>query len=173
MGINNAIYLDYLAYLNAIDLSVKSYKTLPIDKWHWDSWKGFYSELQKRLGEGEWGFVPQRNGGFLGFWWCWQSKKYNGSEFEYYLQLEHQKFCFKLYPFQKEKSREIRAYYRSLLYPKAKEHQIEIFQNGRIGKWMTVAALSKDIRQTNESGVVDMDKTVSEIRKIEKMMFDI
>ena len=30
----------------------------------WDSWKGFYSELQERLGQGQWDYVPQKMAGF-------------------------------------------------------------------------------------------------------------
>lgn len=172
-GIKNEIFLDFLSYLNNVDISVNSYQNLPINEWHRDSWKGFYIELQKRLGQGDWDYVPQKNGGFLGFWWNWNSKEYNDTGFEYYLQLEHSKFCFKLYPYKRDKAREIRDYYRSLLYPKAKEHKIGIYQNGRIGNYMTVAALSEDVRKTDGNGILDIEKTIQEIRRIEKMVNEI
>lgn len=172
-GIKNEIYLDFLSYLNDIDVSVNSYQSLPINEWHRDSWKGFYIELQKRLGQGEWDYVSQKNGGFLGFRWNWNTKNYKDTGFKYYLQLEHSKFCFKLYPSQRDKAREVRDYYRSLLNTKAEEHGIHIYRNGRIGKYMTVAALSNDVRTTDENGILDMEKTIEEIRKIEKMVNEI
>jgi len=171
-GITNDIFVDFYEKIKEKEEKVNSYKILPLVDWHWDSWKGYYSELQEELG-GNWNYVAQRNGGFLGFWWFWQAKDFNGHRFEYYLQLEHKKFCFKLVPNGKEKAREIRDYYRSLLYPAARKHNIEIYQNGRIGKWMTVAALRNDVRVEKADGLIDMGETIKNIRKIESMILDI
>jgi hypothetical protein len=172
-GVNNNILIDFYEHLTAIELSFQSYKTLPVSRWHWDSWKGFYTELAKQLGNGTWDYVPQKNGGFLGFWWCWLNKEHNGNKFEYYLQLEHNKFCFKLYPYKRENAEEIRQYYRSLLYPKAKESKINIYQNGRIGNYMTVAALSEQYLKTDDQGLIDFEKTVNLIKRIEKMICEL
>ena len=172
-GITNSIYLDFYDYLIRIENSVQSFKTLPVNKWHWDSWKGFYAELQRQLNDGTWDYVPQKNGGFLGFWWHWKGKEFEDTGFDYYLQLEHGKFCFKLYPYKREKARQIRDYYRSLLYPKAKERNIEIYQNGRIGKWMTVAALRKAYIETDKNGFLDMEGTISTIKSIQNMLDEI
>lgn len=172
-GIKNEIFLDFLTYLNRIDDSVNSYQNLPISEWHWDSWKGFYIELQKQLKQGDWDYVPQKNGGFLGFWWNGNSKEFDDTKFEYYLQLEQSKLCFKLYPHNRERAREIRSFYRSLLYSKAEEHNIRIYQNGRIGNYMTVAALSEDVRKTDENGIIDIEKTIQEIKRIQKMINEI
>ena len=169
-GITNSIYLDFYDYLIRIEKSVQSFKTLPVNKWHWNSWKGFYTELQKQLNDGAWDYVPQKNGGFLGFWWYWKRKEFEETGFDYYLQLEHGKFCFKLHPYKREKARQIREYYRSLLYPKAKEHNIEIYQNGRIGKWMTVAALKKAYIETDKNGFLDMEGTIKTIKDIQKIL---
>lgn len=175
LGIDNEIFTDYYEYLNHLEHSVNSFWTWPIDKWNWGSWKGFFMELQRRLGEGEWDYVPQRNGGFLGFWWYWNDMKSDYGGFKYYLQIEHGKFCFKIRPFEydKEKAKAIRSYYRSLLYPKAKEHEILIYQNGNVGRTMTVAALSYDFRQTNDQRVLDIEKTINEIRRIERMIKEV
>ncbi|MCT4616149.1 MAG: PD-(D/E)XK nuclease family protein [Marinifilaceae bacterium] len=173
LGVENSIYLDFYDYLIRIENSFKSYKNLSVDKWHWGSWKGFYTELQKQLNDGNWDYVPQKNGGFLGFYWNWRRKKFEDTGFEYYLQLEHRKFCFKLYPYKREKARQIRDYYRSLLYPKAKEHNIKIYQNGRIGKWMTVAALKTSYIETDKNGFLDMKETIKTIKEIQNMLNEI
>lgn len=174
LGIKNEIFIDYYNHLMGIENSVQSFLHLPVSNWHWDSWKGFYSKLQKELGTGEWDYVPQMNGGFLGFWWYWNRKQISEDMgYEYYLQLEHNKFCFKMTPDKREAAEETRAHFRSLLYPKAQEHKIDIYQNGRIGQWMTTAALSEPYIQTNELGILDMKATIDRIKEIQKMVDEV
>lgn len=173
-GIDNEIFLDFYHHLTGIENSVQSFINLPLKEWHWDSWKGFYIALQKELGNGEWGYVPQRNGGFLGFWWHWRSNKTNDNlEYEYYLQLEHTKFCFKMTPEKRENAEATRSHYRSKLYRKASEHKINIYQNGRIGQWMTVAALKDSYLKADINGFLDMNATIVNIKNIQKMVNEI
>ena len=173
-GITNNIFVDFINHLKGIEDSVQSFLNLRVSEWHWDSWKGFYISLQKKIGEGDWKYVPQRNGGFLGFWWNRNWKQISHEvRYEYYLQLEHKKFCFKLSPENRENAKETRSHFRSLLYPKAKQHQINIYQNGKIGKWMTVAALSEPYIKINEVGFLDMEATIENITKIQKMVAEI
>lgn len=173
-GIQNEIFLDFNSHLNGMALSVQSFANLPVTEWHWDSWKGFYSALQKELGDGEWDYVPQMNGGFLGFWWNFGWKQLSETVgYEYYLQLEHNKFCFKLSPAKRDDAEETRAHFRSLLYAKAKEHQIAVYQNGRIGTWMTAAALSEPYIKIDEKGFLNMDATIKNIRLVEKMFNEV
>lgn len=171
--ITDTIFLDFFEHLKKIEADINSFIHLPVMQWHWESWKGFYSYLQTQLGDGEWDYVPQKNGGFLGFWWSWGYKEPNSQGFDYYLQLEHSKFCFKIHPYNKDYAYQTRDYFRSLLYPKAKEHGIAIYQNGRIGNYMTVAALSESYIKVDESGLIDLEKTIKYINHIEKMFADI
>jgi hypothetical protein len=173
-GVNNEIFNDFFNYLTNIDNSVNSFKTLPIDKWHWDSWKGFYIELQKRLGQGDWDYVPQKNGGFLGFWWHWDHMDYKESGFDFYLQLEHGKFCFKIIPKDVQLNQEIRNYYRNILFQFAQKNDLGIKRNGRCikgkTKTMTVAKLSSSYIQTDSENRIDLDKTIKKIKGIENLM---
>lgn len=167
----NDIIVDYYKYLDDLDKKIKSYQTEPLDKWHWYSWQGFYSELQEHIG-GDWGYVSNPSGGFLGFWFHFKPENFNGLEYQYYLQIEQGKFCFKVYPYNQEKEtrRVIRDHYRVKLFDKAREHNIKIEKSGRIGKGMTVAILSSEFRELDENGLVDMEKTVEKIRKIQAMV---
>ena len=70
---NNDIIQDYTNYLQNLDDSINSYKILPIEEWYYNSWKGFFIELKKKLNDGNWDYVSNPNGGFLGFWWNWNS----------------------------------------------------------------------------------------------------
>lgn len=88
----NAILLDYRDHLQSITDKVESYKSKEITGWDRYSWVGFYRELQKQLGCGNWDYVANPNGGFLGFWWYFQGS----DECKQYLQLEEDKFCFKI-----------------------------------------------------------------------------
>lgn len=170
-GIDNNIYVDFTNFLKRRRSSVQSYLTLPFIDWHWDSWKGFYQNIQIEFNDGTWDYVPQRNGGFLGYWWHWNSAKIDDVYFEYYLQLEHTKLCIKIYvEGTKENKYNVRNQFRQKLYPLAKKHQIDIYQNGRIGKWMTVAALSDEYRIKNKSGFVDIKATINQLKKIHNLM---
>lgn len=175
LGIKNDIFIDFYQYLTDIENSVQSYLSLPVNEWHWDSWKGFYKALQQELEDDcDWGYVPQKNGGFLGFWWYWCSKKTNENlKYEYYLQLEHNKFCFKMSPENRKDAETTRSHFRNLLYLKAKEYNIDIYQNGRIGKWMTVAALSEPYIKTDAYGFLDLKSTIENIKRIQEMIDEI
>lgn len=169
-GVQNEIFLDFFTHLSDIESSVQSYKSLPLQQWKWNSWKGFYSELQERLGMGNWDYVPQKNGGFLGFWWFWKIAEVDGFKYEYYLQLEQNKFCFKLYPHKREVAEKVRNHYRSKLFEKANELGVKVFQNGRIGNSMTVAALTNSYIATNQDGFLDFEKTILNIKNAENLL---
>ena len=77
---------------------------------------------------------------------------------------------FKIQAYKPDYRRELRDYYRSILYPKAKELNIEIYQFGRIGQWMGVARLNKDYRQTDENGIIDLKATVATLRQMEQLI---
>ena len=165
----NDILFDYYRNLKGLDKKINSYKELPLEKWYWHSWIGFYSELQKHLG-GNWDYVANASGGFLGFWWYWNSSEYKGNYFEFYLQLEQNEMVFKLYCEKPESRYETRDFYRSKLYPKAKELKIDIYQFGRIGQWMSVARLNESYRKTDSEGLIDMVKTVEALKKMQHLI---
>ncbi len=165
----NDIILDYYTHLVELDDKINSFKTLPIDQWNWYSWKGFFSTLQKNI-IGNWDYVPNASGGFLGFWWNWNHKKLGDEEFDFYLQLEYNKLVFKLEAYKPENRKVLRDYYRSKLYPKAKEMDISLHQFGRIGRWMGVARLNNDYRQVNSHGQIDLNATIKYLNEIEKLI---
>ncbi len=169
-GVKNNILLDFYHHLMAMEQSFQSYKTLPVPEWRQDSRKGFYTELAKRLGGGAWDYVPQKNGGFWAFYWFWRKSNFIGNGFDYYLQLEQAKFCFKVKLQNRSNAEEVRQYFRPKLFEKAREHHIDLYQNGRIGNYMTIAALREPYLKTNQEGFIDLDKTVELIQRIERMV---
>jgi hypothetical protein len=166
----NEILLDYYYYLKELDKKIDSFKSLPLDKWHWYSWTGFFSTIQKEIG-GDWGYVHNASGGFLGFWWRWHHGKLDDDKrLEFYLQLEQHKLVFKLSANKPEYRDEIRAYYRSKLYSLAQKENINIRQYGRLGESMGVAILNEDYRITNKDGLINILATIENLRKIENLI---
>ena len=92
----NAIFCDYVEHLQKIQDLTDSYLSLPIKKWSWEAWQGFYMALEKELHTGDWGYVANPSGGFLGFWWHWR-KVASNTNIDIYLQLEEKKLCVKAY----------------------------------------------------------------------------
>lgn len=166
----NNILVDYFENLKNLDEKINSYLTTPIENWHSRyTWQGFYSELQNEI-EGNWDYVSNPSGGFLGFNWNWKHSIIEGREFDYYLQLEQGKLVFKLVAYKEDERRELRDFYQKKLYNKAKALNVEISQYGRLGKFMGVAKLNSEYRVTNEKGLLNFSETVENLKCIMKLI---
>jgi len=163
----NAILVDYRAHLQSISNKVESYKAIELSKWGWHSWVGFYLELQKRLGNGDWAYVANPNGGFLGFWWNFQGD----DECKQYLQLEQDKFCFKIWVKNEDQRRTLRSKWHKTIRDKAEDVELNLVKPTRFGngEYMTVCVFNGEYRKTI-GGVVDMEATVIQLRKAENLL---
>jgi hypothetical protein len=165
---DNSIMLDCREHLQYISDAVASYKNLPIDKWNWYSWVGFYLRLQRELGDGNWGYVPNPGGGFLGYWW--HSQYYE--ECEQYLQLEEDRLCFKISVDKSRNRTELRTKWYEQIKEKAKENELSLKKPGRFGngQYMTVCIYDGDYRVTNDDNVIDITGTVTLLKKAESLL---
>lgn len=168
---SNDIIENYKNYLQDIDDSVNSYKILPINKWHYNTWKGFFIALKEKLGEGNWSNVSNARGGFLGFWWnC-----HNNDDYNIYLQIDHsmKKITIKL-------SIKTDTLIEKNIINKWKKH---IFYNKeeiiiikpkvvRSGKSMTIGVLENEFRITDDENIIDIDETITFIKKIEEIKLE-
>ena len=166
----NNILLDYYLKLKKLNEDINSYQTQPLTDWSWDAWHGFYATLQKDIGESNWNYVSNPSGGFLGFWWYWYGAEYNGTPYEYYLQLEQEEFTFKLCCENAESRAEIRDFYREKLFAKAQELGIEIYKAGRLGTYMSVAKLSSNYRKANPDGTLNMKETLKTLQQMQTLL---
>lgn len=167
----NSIINDYKDYLQSISDNIEKYKVSPVNQWGWHAWIGFYIRLQKELGTGSWDYVANPSGGFLGFWWhVYNGKLDEDKKFNIYLQLEQHKLIFKLSMDKDEHRKEIRTYYRGKLYSLAQKENISIRQYGRLGAAMGVAILNEDYRITDENGLINISKTIVNLRRIESLI---
>ena len=169
LGVKNAIFIDYYNYLEMIEEEVNSYNTIPITEWKNCSrlWFGFFIELKKQLGEGGWNYVPNKSGGFMGFWWHWKEDK----DSKKFLQLEEKKLCFKIEVENKTNRSVLRNIWSKSLLNCKKEFGLNIQKPLRFGKgkWMTTAILD-DFRKTDKEGKLDISKTVALLHDVEKYM---
>jgi hypothetical protein len=101
----NDVLFDYYHHLKKLDEKINSYQRLSLDKWHRESWKGFFSaiqiqiQIQKEISDTEktdWGKIDNPSGGFMGFWWHWKCGCLDDKNFRIYLQLEEKKLIFKV-----------------------------------------------------------------------------
>jgi predicted CopG family antitoxin len=163
----NAILVDYRGYLQSISDKVERYQSTKIAEWDWYAWTGFYLELQKRLERGDWDYVANPAGGFLGFWWHFQKDE----NCEQYLQLEEDKFCFKIWVKDKEERKRLRSKWHKAIQDEAKDRGLNLVKPSRfgIGKSMTVCVFAGEYRKTKD-GIIDLDKTIMQLKEAEKLL---
>lgn len=153
LGVVNHIFRDFEEYLTSIDDAVKSFRDRKIADWDWHCWTGFFMELQHRLGQGAWDYVPNPGGGFMAFWWHWPDTKY--------LQLEEKKLCFKIEVKDKTLRETEWDRWHGALESAAKSRGFRLkFGPFRSGTWMTVAKAEDDYLKKNADGSLDLDRTI-------------
>lgn len=159
---------NYRQHLRIIEDDVRSFLRTPLDRWSWNAWKGFYTELQRGLGDGSWDYVSNPAGGFLGFWWHFQS----ASDAEVYLQLEQANFCFKITPFDGVDRQQSRGRWHELITSTCTGHGLSARRPSRFGSgaYMTVALLGTEYRQLNANGLLDMANTVGFLMRAQSVV---
>jgi hypothetical protein len=169
------IFMDYYHHLLGIDNSYNSFSDKELASWTWMGWQGFYTELRTRLGKGDWGYVSNGNGGFLGYWWNFHDL----GDCKVYLQLEqislednqYGRLCFKIdvdEPGHRSKKRN--EWHRKIM-SRAKEIGLDISKPSRFGngQTMTFAILKNDFR-VEKNGLVDFEETIKQLRLAERVL---
>ena len=162
--LKNQILDDFIEHLTEMEAVVQSYLSLPISKWHGGSWSGFYTALQERLDDGEWDYVSNRSGGFMGFWWHYLSN----NDGDQYLQLEEGRLCIKIDGDTAEDCRAVMYKYREHFIKEGQKNGIDIISPTRLraGVYTTVAVLAGEYRICNSDGIIDMDATVQKLKQM-------
>lgn len=162
------IFRDFSDYIRQIEDDVQSYLVLPPSEWSWNSWKGFYTEIQLQLQAGKWDYVANPAGGFLGFWWYFVGT----DECEVYLQLEQDKFCFKISVDDADKRRDLRQYWYEQISSKCQNYEIKARRPDRFGngQYMTVAILDQEYRIVNSDGFINMEDTLKILKSAQSVI---
>jgi hypothetical protein len=180
---SNNILIDYRQHLMLISERVESYLKLPIKKWNWHSWIGFYIRLKKEMGvegSGNWSYVPNPSGGFLGMWWSHQGDE----KCQQHLQLEQKKIkeddeiikqgklCYKIKVPNKIDRKSLRKTWYQNINNKAKESDLTLKKPTRFGngKYMTVCIHDGEYRYTDSNGIINIEKTITLLRKAESLL---
>ncbi len=171
-GVDNDIFNDFLFHLEKKESAVNKFKNEPIDVWakkNNRAWSGFYSELKKELNTGNWNYVANQAGGFMGFWWA--GKKV-GNVTPYLLLAENQ-LCFKI-GVKEGKPKTERNEWHNRICKAAKEHQpnLKINKPDRFGsgKDMTVAVLKTEYLVPDSNGILNLSETVKILRECEYIL---
>ncbi|WP_421378067.1 PD-(D/E)XK nuclease family protein [Bacillus salacetis] len=166
-GIGDTIFTDYYHHLLKIEASHNRYLKSEVTNWKGLAWHGFYTELQARGIQGDWGYVANARGGFTGFWWHWK----RDHECQQYFQLEENKLCFKIRVEDKSKRRFLRNKWNKAMVAAGQEYGLDFKRPERFGSgnFMTVAVL-EDYRVTDVNGLIDMEGTVEKLRKAEAVL---
>lgn len=150
-------YLDWLRHREA---QVEAYWTQPLTEWSWHAWIGFYKALKEHLGEGDWGYVPNQSGGFLGFW-------------AYFRGIAHVQLAntstntgelrFRIGVKDAAQRRPLRREWFGKIARHTGEFGLRARKPARFGygRSMVVAVLDgEDFRQSDANGLLDIDATV-------------
>ena len=166
-AVENVIYADYADRLQRIEESEASWRTLPIGKWHWDSWTGFYRFLEEKLENEGWGYVSNRSGGFLGFWWHFL--KWRGCNV--YWQIEQGNLCLKLGEVY-ENQGAIRDEWMGIVFRHAQENgHVEIERpRRRPGAYMTTAIVPRQAWLGTDEELIDTEAVGERLRKYEAFL---
>ena len=159
------IYGDYLNHLQSIEEAVQSFKSKPVNKWKKRAWIGFFQHLQSYLGEGNWGYVANPSGGFMGFWGLGHRVENN---IDIYLQIEQKKICFKMSVPNKEGRSKIRDELYKLFKTEASEFDLKVTKPKRFGsgRHMTFAVLDTDVFENENSiDLQQVNRLMDEVQK--------
>lgn len=161
--IESEIFQDFRACLNRIESEVNSFRSLPLSQWNWNSWIGFFGEMKKAFPDGNWGYVANPSGGFLGFWFSWQQNAY--------LQMEQEKFCFKIEVENGGEQAAERQRRHDAIMAAGLSSGMKLKKPDRfgLGCYMTVCVLDEEYRKT-KAGLLDWDATVEFVRGLSTLL---
>ncbi len=140
----------YDSLLRKIQDSFGAFERRPFAEWGRNDWFGFYDRLRKRLRiDCSMGFVNNPAGGFVGCWWSVTEPNVD-DDCEVYLQLEHEKLCFKITVCDQhtDTATQLRDRFSEIVLTAGTASGLHIRRPNRFGrgKWMTVAVLDGDYR---------------------------
>lgn len=171
-GVDNAIFDDFLAYLDNREQDVNRYQYEPINIWAKNNnraWSGFFTELKKEINVGNWKYVPNQSNGFMCFWWA--IKKIGNVTL--HIQLEENQLCFKIEVAQGKRS-VLRNDWQKRICKTAKalQQRLVITKPERFGngKHMTVAVLKSGYMVTNNEGIINLQETIKIMNECEAIL---
>lgn len=165
---NHVFVNDYKEHLQEIENETQEFKILPVDKWRWYAWQGFYQEINKHIDLASWNYVANPSGGFLGAFWYFIGVDDN---LEMYLQFEEQKLCFKICCDYDNKSEIRNRFFEILMTVKENyfaDEEIHRPQRFGSGEYMTIAIVDSEF--LFGPGLIDIQRIVSKLHRYEQLV---
>ena len=106
-------------------------------------------------------------GGFIGFWWHWKTD----ANCKQYIQLEHEKLCFKIEVENEKERRKLREDWSKKILNHCYQYDLDCKKPDRFGngRFMTIAVLA-EYRVTDINGIIDIEKTVEILKNAENLL---
>lgn len=161
-------FKELAVHLQRLDRRARAYKLVPLTRWEsHGAWFGFFEELQERLGEGEFGHIPNPKGGLPGFWWGGPSEH---GEVHPYLQLERDTLCVKISTDNTDPDfrRRARTEWGEHITTYAQARDIPLIRPAcrGSGPHMVIAVLAGDYRAARPDGSLCLESTVGYLQHI-------
>jgi len=162
LGVRDNIFMDYLVHLEGIVANVQSWKRAPPVRWSGNAWRGFYVALQAALGQGNWNYVPNPAGGFMGFWWNFKEHP----EVTLYLQLEEAQLCVKINVPEKSRRSALRDQWSRRVLAAGRNAGMNWKRPSHFGhgRYMTVAHLGDNYREPDARGLLSWEPTLQRLQ---------
>lgn len=178
-SVENDIYKDFVSNLERMEAASESFRTRPMGEWSWDSWCGFLSYLDEARDKddwGEWKYVANRSGGFLGA--CWHFLKWR--DYRVYLQIEQDihenelgqcRLCFKIQHVN-DNHVKVRKDWANAVLAHAKECGYAEIRPARTRKGgnMTVAAIDRKDWLGPDGSIVDLEQVNARLCRYGKFL---
>mgnify|MGYP000716503602 CR=1 FL=1 len=160
---------QFLQHLHEVEQAVQAFRYAAPAVWDSAAWRGFFAALQDELGGGEWTCVPNRSGGFMGFYWHWFAPH---DECEPYLQLEEKTLCFKIAVPSQERRAAHKFAWHERIVEAGRQFGLPVGRPTRLrnGHWMTVAVWQHDYRAVDSEGRLDWPGTLATLMKAEAVL---
>lgn len=167
----NEIYIEFKEYMTHIESKTNSFAVFENITSDWYAGEGFYISLQERLQEqSDWRYVANQMGGFLGFWYHWNSNDI----FSIYIQIENAfdygiKLVIKIGDWEPNTN----ALYEILtdLQEISKQHGLTLVKPDRYraGETSTVAIVKNDF-PVDKDGLLDMEQLMTNLKTLENII---
>lgn len=171
--VENEILNDFKEYLTEIETQTNNHLKLEYITSDWKAGEGFYMKLQERLIDGDWHYIPNQMGGFLGFWYYWTGTSEIG---EIYIQIENAfrhgiKLVIKIAGWEPRTDKLYKAI--NEIKPFAEKNGVSISKPDkyRSGATSTLAIVQNAFAVDNE-GVLDFERLVDTLTKLQQTLDD-
>ena len=158
--VSSDIFNDFKDYIKSIENEVNAFAVK--EKWNNKNWIGFFKYLQQDLKRGDWGYVSNPNGGFMGYWWAFQRNEFCLQ----YLQIQQDDLVLKINSNKAENDKKFRDICYKHYLNKAKQEGLSFEKPARFGKGETMTILTtKYLVKNKETGLVNIDQTIERLRE--------